>query len=81
MADLKSMQPTEILDLVGKDCPYPIILTKKTMEKLPTGAMLKILCDSPTAVEESIPRYCKKHGYKFECVKIEDYWELYILKT
>lgn len=81
MADLKSMQPTETLDIIGKDCPYPITLTKKTMEELPTGAILKILCDSQIYVEESIPRYCEKHGYRFESVKIEDYWEIYIQKT
>lgn len=82
MADLKSMPPTEILDLLGRTCPYPLVLTKKTMEKLPSGAILKILCDSPDTVEDSIPRYCEKHGYKFESVRIEEgnYWELYIQK-
>jgi tRNA 2-thiouridine synthesizing protein A len=82
MADLKSKVPTEILDVLGMACPYPLILVKKTMEKLPKGAILKILCDLSTTVEDSIPRYCEKHGYKLESVWIEgkDYWELYILK-
>ena len=83
MADLKSMIPTETLDVLGRACPYPIVLTKKLMEKLPSGALLKILCDSPVTVEDAIPRYCEKHGYKFESVKLEDkgFWELYIQKT
>jgi tRNA 2-thiouridine synthesizing protein A len=83
MTNLKSLTPTETLDVLGRVCPYPIVLTKKLMEKLPSGAIVKILCDSPVTVEDSIPRYCKKHGYKFESVKLEDkgYWEIYIQKT
>lgn len=83
MSDLKTKTPAETLDLLGRSCPYPIVLTKKEMEKLPEGAVLKILCDSPTMIEDTIPRYCEKHGYQFEIVRLEDkgYWELYILKS
>jgi len=83
MTNLKSLTPTETLDVLGRVCPYPIVLTKKSIEKLPSGAILKILCDSPVTVEDAIPRYCAKKGYKFESVKIEDkgYWEFYIKKT
>jgi tRNA 2-thiouridine synthesizing protein A len=82
MADLPSKIPTEILDVLGTTCPYPLILVKKTMEKLPRGALLKVLCDLRTTVEDSIPRYCEKHGYKLESVWVEDkdYWEIYIQK-
>ena len=83
MADLKSETPTTTLDVLGRACPYPIVLIKKEMEKLPAGALLKILCDSSTTVEEVIPRYCEKHGYQFELVRLDDkgYWEFYIHKT
>ena len=83
MTDLKSKTPAETLDVLGRACPYPIVLIKKEMEKLLSGAILKILCDSPITVEEVIPRYCEKHGYQFEVVRLEDkgYWELYIQKT
>jgi len=83
MTDLKSKTPTEILDVQGRTCPYPIVLIKKEMEKLPGGALLKILCDSSATAEDSIPRFCEKHGYQFEAVKPgdNDYWELYIQKT
>ncbi len=82
MTDLKTRPPAEILDLLGRSCPYPIVLTKKEMEKLPGGSVLKILCDSDVTVEETIPRYCEKHNYQYEIVRLEDeeYWELYILK-
>ena len=83
MTDLKSISPTITLDVQGRPCPYPIVLIKKEMEKLPKEAVLKVLCDSPETVEEVIPRYCEKHGYPFESIRFEDkgYWEFYIRKT
>jgi tRNA 2-thiouridine synthesizing protein A len=83
VTDLRSMTPADIIDVLGRSCPYPIILVKKEMEKLASGEILKILCDSSTTVEEVIPHYCQKRGYKCECVRIEDkgYWEFYIQKT
>ncbi len=82
MADLKAMQPTETLDTLGRVCPYPLVLTKKAIEKLQAGQVLKVLCDAPASAEDTIPRYCEKHGFGFESVKVEDkgYWEIYILK-
>lgn len=82
MADLRSQTPTEILDVLGRVCPYPLVLVKKTMEKAPGGTLLKVLCDAPASAEDTIPRYCDKQGYEFESVKLEDkgYWELYIRK-
>lgn len=83
MGELSSMSPTETLDTLGRVCPYPLVLTKKALEKLSSGALLKVLCDAPASAEDSIPRYCEKQGFKFESVKDEDkgYWELYIQKA
>jgi TusA-related sulfurtransferase len=83
MVDLKSMSPALTLDVLGRACPYPIVLIKKEMEKLPAGAVLKILCDSQSTAEEAIPRYCEKHACLFDAIKLEDvgYWECYIQKA
>ena len=82
MADLKSKTPTQILDFLGTVCPQPIINTKKEMSKLPKGAILKIICDLPAFVEETIPRFAEMHGYQLEIVKLADkgFWEIYIQK-
>ncbi|NOZ70053.1 MAG: sulfurtransferase TusA family protein [Deferribacteres bacterium] len=82
MADLKSQTPTQTLDVLGRVCPYPLVLTKKTIEKAPEGTLLKVLCDAPASAEDTIPKYCEKQGYGFESVKLEDkgYWEIYIKK-
>lgn len=83
MGELSGMTPTETLDVLGRVCPYPLVLSKKALEKLPSGSILKILCDAPASAEDSLPRYCEKQGFKFESIKLEDkgYWELYIQKS
>lgn len=80
---LRDETPTEVLDVLGRVCPYPLVLTKKQLEKMPSGSILKILCDAPASAEDSIPRFAEKQGYEFDSVKIEDkgYWELYIKKS
>jgi TusA-related sulfurtransferase len=80
---LRDETPTEVLDVLGRVCPYPLVLTKKAIEKLPSGAILKIMCDAPASAEDSIPRFAEKQGYEFDSVKVEDkgYWELYIKKS
>jgi tRNA 2-thiouridine synthesizing protein A len=82
MGELSSLAPTQTLDVLGRVCPYPLVLTKKALEKMSGGSLLKVLCDAPASAEDSIPRYAEKQGFKFEAVKLEDkgYWELYIQK-
>jgi tRNA 2-thiouridine synthesizing protein A len=82
MAELKSMTPTQVLDVLGRVCPYPLVLTKKTLEKAPGGTLLQVLCDAPASAEDTIPKYCEKNGYIYESIKLEDkgYWEIYIQK-
>jgi tRNA 2-thiouridine synthesizing protein A len=82
MGELSSKEPAKVLDTLGRVCPYPLVLTKKEMEKLQSGEVLKVLCDAPASAEDTIPRWAEKQGYGFESVKLEDkgYWELYIQK-
>ncbi len=82
MGELSSTTPTEVLDTLGRVCPYPLVLTKKAIEKLKGGDIIKVLCDAPASAEDTIPRWAEKLGYGFESKKLEDkgYWELYIQK-
>jgi tRNA 2-thiouridine synthesizing protein A len=80
MGDLKAQTPTEILDVLGRVCPYPLVLTKKQLEKMASGSLLKILCDAPASAEDSIPRYAEKQGFQIEVEKTGDHWEIYIQK-
>jgi len=80
---IKTDSPAQTLDTLGRVCPYPLLLTKKALEKLASGQTLKVLCDAPASAEDSIPRYCEKNSFGFEAVKLEDkgMWELYIKKA
>ncbi len=83
MADLRSQEPTEVLDVLSRVCPYPLVLTKKKIQKMESGSLLKVLCDAPASAEDSIPKWVEKSGYEFDSVKVEDkgHWELYIKKS
>lgn len=83
MGELSSATPDQTLDVLGRVCPYPLVLAKKAVEKLSSGQILKILCDAPASSEDTIPRWAEKQGHKFESVNLADkgYWELYIQKT
>jgi tRNA 2-thiouridine synthesizing protein A len=83
MGELSGKEPTKTLDVMGRVCPYPLVLSKKAVEKMGSGELLKVLCDAPASAEDSIPRWAEKQGYAFESVKLEDkgYWELYIQKS
>jgi len=80
---IKTETPDQTLDTLGRVCPYPLLLTKKALEKLGGGKTLKVLCDAPASAEDSIPRYCEKNSFVIETVKIEDkgMWEIYIKKS
>jgi tRNA 2-thiouridine synthesizing protein A len=82
MADLKSQTPDEVLDVLGRVCPYPLVLTKKKLEKLESGKLLKVLCDAQASAEDSIPKYCEKQKFDCELVKHNDkaQWDIYIKK-
>lgn len=51
------------LDVRGEICPYTLINTKRTMEKLRDGDRLEVLIDYPLA-RENIPRWAEEAGHK-----------------
>ena len=81
MGELSEKEPTAVLDVLGRVCPYPLVLTKKKVEKMNDGEILKVLCDAPASAEDSLPMWAKKRGHKFESVKQDDeVWDIYIEK-
>jgi TusA-related sulfurtransferase len=82
MSELKNASPAQVLDVLGRVCPYPLVLTKKAMEKLNSGDVLKVLCDAPASAEDSIPKFCEKQNFNLEVDKVGDNtWEILIQKT
>ncbi len=62
--------PDETIDVRGECCPYPLILTKKKVEALKSGDILKIIADDPVA-PQNIDSWAKKSGNKLLAVKQE----------
>jgi tRNA 2-thiouridine synthesizing protein A len=57
------------------------VLTKKKMEKMAAGQILKVKCDAPASAEDSIPKFCEKQGFPLQVEKVGDgVWDLYIKK-
>ena len=82
MSEINKDNPAQTLDVMGRVCPYPLVLAKKGVEKLETGQVLKVLCDAPASAEDSLPRWAEKAGHKFEAVKLDDkeQWDIFIEK-
>lgn len=54
--------PTDTLDVRGLLCPIPILQLQKTIQKMPVGAVLTVLCSDPGTLKD-IPIWCKIHGH------------------
>ena len=80
--DIKTVTPTKEIDVLGRVCPYPLVMTKKATQELNAGEVVKILCDSEPSVTKEIPSFCEKKGLLMDSVRIEDkgYWEVYVTK-
>ncbi|XES76154.1 MAG: sulfurtransferase TusA family protein [Candidatus Bathyarchaeia archaeon] len=60
----------ETLDLKGKTCPYPVLLTKEKLKKLASGDILEVTVDYQPA-RENVERVAKAEGSKIVEVRDE----------
>jgi len=70
------------IDVSGEICPDPLTLTIKAMESLASGDNLKVVVDSPNALE-TITRWAERAGHEILAVTEPDkgQWELSIRKV
>ncbi|MBC7091392.1 MAG: sulfurtransferase TusA family protein [Nitrososphaeria archaeon] len=60
--DVKRLPNGEyLLDLKGTVCPYPVLYTKMTLEKLKAGEILQVVIDNPPSLE-TVPASVKASG-------------------
>ena len=60
-ADKSKIIPDEDLDCTGLYCPAPIFETRKKIDTMQSGSILKIVSDDPAA-EADIPNWAKTTG-------------------
>jgi tRNA 2-thiouridine synthesizing protein A len=53
----------EKLDVTGKTCPWPVLLTKQRLQKLDSGDILEVTADYLPA-KENVERVAKSQGNK-----------------
>jgi|TARA_B100001996_G_scaffold366215_1_gene336720 tRNA 2-thiouridine synthesizing protein A len=58
-----------ILDLTGFFCPVPVHETRKKLEKIQTGTIIKVLCDDPET-KHDIPALCDR--LKVELIDVRE---------
>jgi len=80
---LRTSPVAQTIDIRGKVCPYTLVLTKKALDGVKGGDVIKVICDHAPAAEDTIPAYCEKQGYECEVINRNDegYWEVYIKKA
>lgn len=56
------------LDVTGEICPYPMIMTRREMEKLGKGDQLVVTVDYAKSAED-IPRWANGEGHRVLAVR------------
>lgn len=51
------------LDLKGLKCPLPVLKTRKAMNSLGAGALIRVLSTDPMSVID-IPHFCREAGHR-----------------
>ncbi|MCL7475931.1 MAG: sulfurtransferase TusA family protein [Methanosarcinales archaeon] len=59
------------LDVRGECCPYPLVRTKKQVDALEPGEILKVIADDPVA-PQNIDQWSRKSGNKLLAVEQKD---------
>ncbi len=56
--------PVHRIDAVGLTCPMPVLMTRKALRGLPSGAILEVRATDPLA-RIDIPHFCTEYGHTF----------------
>ncbi len=67
---MAEMIPDAILDVRGEACPCPFIRTKKQIDQMASGEILKVIANDPVA-PQNIDVWTKKSGDKILGVENE----------
>lgn len=60
-----------VLDIRGEICPFPLIMTKKQMDRMAGGEILKVVTDDLEAAG-NIDAWTRKSGDRILQIKSED---------
>ena len=67
------------LDCLGLYCPMPVTMTRKEVEKLEQGEVLRVVADDPAA-EEDITRWARRTGNELISLEKKDGEMIFIIR-
>jgi len=77
----KQIKEDDVLDCVGLYCPVPIFETRKKIDSMDSGKVLKMVADDPGS-EEDIKSWSKSTGNKLlKFLKEDENYIFYIKKS
>lgn len=76
MALVAAILPDAILDVRGEICPIPLLRTKKQIDQMARGEILKVVTNTPEA-PQNIDAWTKKSGDKI--LRIENEGNTFII--
>ena len=74
-----TVEPNETLDCSGMSCPMPILKTKKAIDKLQTGQVLKMIATDPGSVSD-VNAWTRKTGHELVDSEQEDGKHIFFIK-
>ena len=66
------------VDAMGKQCPIPVVMTKKVLDKAEQGDEIQVLVDNETAVN-NLSRLAGSTGCSFVSRKTEGGYEIHMV--
>jgi tRNA 2-thiouridine synthesizing protein A len=67
----EAQTPTQTLDVKGKACPIPVVMTAKAMKQLSPGDVLEVLATDP-GVEPDMQAWTKQTGNELISIGQDD---------
>jgi len=65
------MEHDSELDALGLLCPLPVLKTRKALQRLEAGQVIRVLTDDPAALID-MPHYCAEAGHELLAQKEAD---------
>ncbi len=69
----------EELDVLGLACPMPLLKAKQALNRLPAGALLRVLATDPGS-ERDFAVFAKQSGHELLCSENSDGRYEYVLR-
>jgi len=73
------MDHDEELDATGLLCPLPVLKTRKQLQGLAPGTVLRVMADDPMAATD-IPAFCAEMGHEMLFSRVDGARQTYLIR-